>query len=83
MIAKREKKPIHKVKMTEGKRQIIHQLFQEYDIERAEDIRKALKDLLGGIILFTQICSHTLLRPSEMLLRFSFKIFAGRLKHDI
>jgi len=38
MMAKREKKPIHKVVMTEGKRQIIQQLLQEYDIETAEDI---------------------------------------------
>jgi hypothetical protein len=48
MMAKREKKPVHKVQMTEGKRQIIQQLLQEYDIETAEDIQAALKDLLGG-----------------------------------
>ena len=36
--------------MTEGKRQIIQQLLQEYDIETAEDIQTALKDLLGGTI---------------------------------
>ena len=30
MMAKREKKPVHKVQMTEGKRQIIQQLLQEY-----------------------------------------------------
>ena len=46
----REKKPVHKVVMTEGKRSIIHQLFQEYDIQSAEDIQEALKDLLGGTI---------------------------------
>ena len=28
----REKKPIHKVQMTEGKRNIIHQLLEEYDM---------------------------------------------------
>ena len=50
MMAKREKKQIHKVQMTEGKRQIIQQLLQEYDIETAEDIQTALKDLLGGTI---------------------------------
>lgn len=44
----REKKPVHKVKMTDGKRNIIQQLLQEYDIQSAEDIRDALKDLLGG-----------------------------------
>ncbi len=47
-MAKREKKPVHKVVMTERKRQITQQLLQEYDIETAEDIQDALKDLLGG-----------------------------------
>lgn len=46
----REKKPVHKVQMTEGKRNIIRQLLQEYDIESAQDIQDALKDLLGGTI---------------------------------
>ena len=36
--------------MTEGKRSIIQQLFEEYDIESASDIQDALKDLLGGTI---------------------------------
>ena len=43
-------KEVHKVKMTEGKRSIIQQLFEEYDIESASDIQDALKDLLGGTI---------------------------------
>lgn len=46
----REKKPVHKVVMTDGERNIIHQLLQEYDIQTAEDIQDALKDLLGGTI---------------------------------
>ena len=46
----REKKPVHKVQMTEGKRNIIHQLLEEYHIQTAEDIQDALKDLLGGTI---------------------------------
>jgi len=50
MMAKREKKPVHHVQMTDGKRQIIQQLLQEYDIESAQDIQDALKDLLGGTI---------------------------------
>ena len=33
-MARREKKPVHKVVMTEGKRNIIQQLLQEYDIEK-------------------------------------------------
>ena len=45
-----EKKAVHKVQMTEGKRDIIRKLIEEYDIETATDIQEALKDLLGGTI---------------------------------
>lgn len=44
------KKPVHKVEMTDGKRNIIRMLLEEYDIESALDIQDALKDLLGGTI---------------------------------
>ena len=44
----RQKKPVHRVQMTEGKRNIIHQLLEEYDIQSAEDIQDALKDLLNN-----------------------------------
>lgn len=47
---KKEKKPVHHVQMTDGKRNIIRQLLEEYDIETAEDIQDALKDLLEGTI---------------------------------
>ena len=46
----REKKPAHKLQMTEGTRNIIRQLLQEYEIKSAKDIQDALKDLLGGTI---------------------------------
>ena len=46
----REKKPVHRVQMTEGNRNIIHQLLEENDIQSAEDILDALKDLFGGTI---------------------------------
>ena len=36
--------------MTEGKRNIIQGLLQEYNIESAADIQEALKDLLGSTI---------------------------------
>lgn len=36
--------------MSEGKKNIIAALLQEYDIKSAEDIQDALKDLLGGTI---------------------------------
>ena len=49
-MAKRERKPVHHVQMTDGKRAIIQQLLQEYDIQDAKDIQDALKDLLGGTI---------------------------------
>ena len=39
----RQKKPVHRVQMTEGKRNIIRQLLEE-------DFQDALKDLLGGTI---------------------------------
>ena len=38
-MAKREKKPAHKVVMTEGKRNIIQQLLQEYNIKATEAYR--------------------------------------------
>lgn len=46
----KQKITVHRVQMTEGKRNIIHQLLEEYDIQSAEDIQDALKDLLGGTI---------------------------------
>ena len=46
----KEKTPPHKVVMTEGKREIIRGLLSEYDIQSAQDIQEALKDLLGGTI---------------------------------
>lgn len=50
IMAKRERKPVHHVQMTDGKRAIIQQLLQEYDIQDAKDIQDALKDLLVGPI---------------------------------
>ncbi|WP_187367082.1 IS256 family transposase [Fusobacterium massiliense] len=42
---------MYKVKpLTEGKKNIIATLIEEYDIKTAEDIQEALKDLLGGTI---------------------------------
>ena len=37
-------------RMSEGKKNIIAGLIQEYNIKTAEDIQEALKDLLGGTI---------------------------------
>ena len=47
--------------MTEGKRNLIQGLLQEYDIQSAEDIQDALKDLLSGTIqdmLETEMDDH-------------------------
>ncbi len=54
--------------MTEGKRNIIQQLLQEYDIQSAEDIQDALKDLLGGTIkemMETEMDAHLGYEKSE------------------
>ncbi len=46
-----KKKEVYHVKpLTEGKKNIIASLINEYDIETADDIQEALKDLLGGSI---------------------------------
>lgn len=46
-----KKKQVYKVKpLNENKKNIIAALIDEYDIETAEDIQEALKDLLGGTI---------------------------------
>jgi putative transposase len=39
-----------KTTISEGKKNIIEALLEEYDIKSAEDIQNALKDLLGGTI---------------------------------
>lgn len=44
-MARRKREP-----MSEGKRDIIGMLLEEYDIKSAKDIEDALKDLLGGTI---------------------------------
>lgn len=56
------KKEVYKVKpMTEGKRNLISSLMQEYDIQTTDDIQEALRDLLGGTIqemLETEMDEH-------------------------
>ena len=49
-MTRKPKKPVHHVEINEGKREIIRGLLEEYDIESAQDIQNALKDLLGGTI---------------------------------
>lgn len=44
-MARRKREP-----MSEGKRNIIGMLLEEYDIKTASDIQDALKDLMGGTI---------------------------------
>lgn len=47
----KKKKEVYKVKpLNENKKNIIAALIDEYDIETADDIQEALKDLLGGTI---------------------------------
>lgn len=54
--------------MSEGKRNIIASLIEEYDIKSAEDIQDALKDLLGGTIeniLKAELDNHLGYEPYE------------------
>ena len=44
-MARRKREP-----MSEGKKNIISMLLEEYDIKTAEDLQDALKDLMGGTI---------------------------------
>ena len=46
-MPRKEKQPVHHVQMTEGKRNLIRALLQEYEIESAQDIQDALKDFVG------------------------------------
>lgn len=57
-----------KQKLSEGKRNIIANLIEEYDIQSAEDIQEALKDLLGGTIesmLKAELDNHLGYEPYE------------------
>ena len=46
-----KKKEVYKVKpLNENKKNIISALIEEYDIETADDIQEALKDLLASKI---------------------------------
>lgn len=57
-----------KEKFSERKRNIIASLIEEYDIQSAEDIQDALKDLLGGTIenmLKSELDNHLGYEPYE------------------
>lgn len=49
-MVNRKKEVFRPGPMTEGKRNIIRGLLQEYDIQSAADTQEAQKDLLGGTI---------------------------------
>ncbi len=49
-MANKKKEVFRPGPLTEGKRNIIRGLLQEYDIQSAADIQEALKELLGGTI---------------------------------
>lgn len=54
--------------LTEGKKNIIAALLQEYDIQSAEGIQEALKDLLGGTIqsmMEAEMDNHLGYKPYE------------------
>ena len=58
----RERKNLHKVQMTDGKRQIIQQLIQEYDVETAEDIDRGVRTFSWTCCLGSpKKCPHPLI----------------------
>ena len=71
------KKNVHKVgPLTEGKKNIITSLLEEYDIESVEDIQEALKDLLGGTIksmMESEMDSHLGYEKSERSLNSNYR----------
>ena len=56
----RQKKPVHRVQMTEGKRNIIHQLLEEYDWSY---VKKKYKLNVTNFPFFVIVNSLSLLRP--------------------
>ncbi|MGY0395409.1 transposase [Fusobacterium sp. SYSU M8A802] len=63
-----ERKRRNTTKLTQGKRNIISALINEYDIKSAQDIQDALKDLLGGTIqemLEAEMTQHLGYTPYE------------------
>ena len=79
----RQKKPVHRVQMTEGKRNIIHQLLEEYNIQPAEDIQDELKDLfaLADVVISragaNAICELLALRKPNLLIPLSANASRG------
>lgn len=70
LMARKEKKTVYRVQITEEKRNIIHQFLEEYDIETAKDIQDASKDLLGGTtkeIIETEMEEHISYEKSERM----------------
>ena len=65
-MAKRERKPVHHVQMTDGKRAIIQQLLQEYDIQDAKDIHDALHYFLGAGAMYGATYSYAMCYWEEM-----------------
>lgn len=58
--------------MTDGKRNIIRQLLQEYGIQSAEDIQDGLKNLLGGTLkkmMETEIEEHLFMENQNVQIR--------------
>ena len=50
LLLQQKRKNVHHVQMPEEKRNIIHQILKEYEIQTAEDIQEVLKDPLEGTI---------------------------------
>ena len=71
------KKEVYKPKpMTEGKRNLIQGLLQEYDIQSAEDIQDARKDLLSKTMF---VITPFIVFEKEQIVLFDKGLYDGKL----
>lgn len=72
----KEKKPVHRVQMTEGKRNIVLKLLEKYDIQTAENIQNlnapmmaitGMVTIVNRQIVDTALCKSRLYRNTNQL----------------
>lgn len=80
----KEKRTPHKVVMTEGEREIIRGLLSEYDIQSAQDIQDALKDLylasFEATKKWTQPLSNWAIAYGELCIMYAGRTFKTQKK---
>ena len=65
----KEKKPVHRVQMTEGKRNIVLKLLEKYDIQTAENIQNLnapMMEITGMVTIVNRQIVDTALCKSRL-----------------